>query len=427
MAPKIDIISSCVVKSAAAPSISRLELTPSDLRHLQIFPIQRGLLFHKPQHHQTLIHHLKTSLSRALDFFPPLAGRLDASFSVVVCNNAGVEFTHAVAAPVAVSDIIEPKYIPEFVASSLFPLNDVANSEGTSKPLMAVQVTELVDGLFIGCSANHVVVDGASFWHFINSWSEISRGSLTISRPPVFDRSCFAGKSAAAAATPENQSFETPPPLPPLLKRIFHFSKESMAKLKSKANSEAGSDKISSFQALSALLWRTSTLSQLPKTMHNSPTDRKVNMLLIVNARSRIGISDYYFGNVVYATPTSATESELLQNGLGETALKINELVTRQISGGTAKKGLENPKKLRGDGRISSFFIVGSPRHDVYGNDFGWGKPIAMRTGKGRVDDGKFIIFPAAEDGSVDLEVCVTAERMAAMEDDADFMAALTV
>lgn len=30
--------------------------------------------------------------------------------------------------------------------------------------------------IFIGCTMNYSLNDGTSFWHFINSWSKISRG-----------------------------------------------------------------------------------------------------------------------------------------------------------------------------------------------------------------------------------------------------------
>jgi hypothetical protein len=60
---------------------------------------------------------------------------------------------------------------------SLMSLNRVKNNEGVSQPLLAVQVTELADSIFIGCIINHVVVDGKSFWHYIiNSWAKILNG-----------------------------------------------------------------------------------------------------------------------------------------------------------------------------------------------------------------------------------------------------------
>ncbi|KAK0606494.1 hypothetical protein LWI29_038350 [Acer saccharum] len=50
--------------------------------------------------------------------------------------------------------------------------DQVMSYEITSKPLLAVQVTELVDGIFIGIFVNHTILDATSFWHFVNSWSE---------------------------------------------------------------------------------------------------------------------------------------------------------------------------------------------------------------------------------------------------------------
>ena len=59
------------------------------------------------------------------------------------------------------------------------------NCNGVSEPLL---VTELVDGVFIGCTINHMIVDDTSFWYFFNSWLEISRGSNEITLSPVLDR-----------------------------------------------------------------------------------------------------------------------------------------------------------------------------------------------------------------------------------------------
>ncbi|KAL8461555.1 hypothetical protein ACS0TY_032876 [Phlomoides rotata] len=133
------------------------------------YSVQRGILFHKPRSQKidhNFIDHLKNSLSRTLGFFPPLAGRLatienddnTACYSII-CNNAGVEFVHTVAGDVSVSDILEPKCVPEELVSSFFRLNGVANFEGTSMPLLGVQVTELVDGIFIASSANHIIAN----------------------------------------------------------------------------------------------------------------------------------------------------------------------------------------------------------------------------------------------------------------------------
>ncbi|KAL0416663.1 UNVERIFIED_CONTAM: putative acetyltransferase [Sesamum latifolium] len=409
----IEVVSSRLVPTASNEiSMSKLELTPWDLPFLLVDPIQKGILFHSPesQESQTIIHHLKTSLSRTLDFFPPLAGRLgtienddNTTCFFVDCNNAGVEFTHAVANAVSVSDIMGSGYIPQIV-SSLFALNGVSNCEGVSKPLLAVQVTELVDGFFIGCTANHAVIDGTSFWNFFNSWSEISRGLETISKTPVFERWFPSNISKDNRLIPLpliDQSLLHSFVPPPLLERAFHFSRESVGKLKAKANSDAGTAKISSFQALIAHLWRivTRCRNQVRIEKVNS---QEVDLLLLVGTRSRIPLPDGYFGNAVYIVKTVANEGELLESGLGYAALKDS---TRDFT----------------------FAVTSSPRHNVYSTDFGWGKPIAVRSGKGQKRDGKMTFFPAAEPGGIDVEACLASATLQAMEQDAEFMEAATI
>ncbi|KAL6584013.1 hypothetical protein OROMI_003302 [Orobanche minor] len=443
MATLLQVISSSLVPMATNENpMSRMELTPWDLQLILVGPIQKGILFHKPELEKTtdIINHLKASLSRTLEFFPPLAGRLgtvadhDSHTTVyfVDCNNKGAEFTHAVAPTLLAHDISEAKYIPKIV-SSFFPLNGVRNFQGTSEPLMGVQITELADGLFIGCTANHAVVDGTSFWHFIKSWSEISRGFDKISETPVFERDLLKWENRAIGLPTFNENL-LPMPVPrPLLERVFHFSRESVAKLKAKANSEAGtSDLISSLQALLAHLWLSVTRCRRISSAHNNhksdDNGREIELALPVGVRARIPLPEFYFGNAIYISIFSISETELLRNGLGQTGLEINGFVKQQTSEaavfGFIEDFVRNPNAFTSFN--STFLVSSSPRYDVYGNDFGWGKPIAVRSGKGQKTDGKMTLFPAAEPGGIDVEVCLAPETMEALGDDAEFMDAVT-
>ncbi|XP_057805160.1 uncharacterized acetyltransferase At3g50280-like [Salvia miltiorrhiza] len=434
---KVEAISSCIIRMAGnnANPISRLDLTPCDLQLLPLDPIQKGILFHNPLSKLNLIDHLKTSLSRTLDFFPPLAGRLattahaHATFSLFLdCNNAGVEFVHAVAAATSVADILEPKWIPEIVAS-FFPHNGLSNWDVVSKPVLVAQVTELVDGVFIGCTANHAVIDGVSFWHFFNSWSEISRGSDTISKTPVF-------KPWFPSNVPDDKRplrlpwLEQDPPLssvpPPRLERVFHFSKQTLSKLKARANSEAATDKISSLQALSAHLWRS--ISRCRYSGMSLDDGREAPFGIIVGLRTRIPLPEGYFGNALVSAKMTMSAAELVQKGVGHAAVRINELVAQHTKEKVIKvieDWVVSPTLLRRGNY--AFVMASSPRHNVYGNDFGWGKPIAVRSGPATKIDGKMTLFPAAEAGGIDVEVCLAPETLRAIEDDAQFMEVFTV
>ena len=116
-------------------------------------------------------------------------------------------------------------------------INGVLNYKGIFKPLLAVQVTELVDGIFIACTMNHCVVDGTSFWHFFITWSEFSRDNNIDFLPqsgPIFQRYFFDGIIDCPIRIPFHHN-EVPDERfipPPLKQKVFHFSKEKIAQLK---------------------------------------------------------------------------------------------------------------------------------------------------------------------------------------------------
>ncbi|BFG38840.1 hypothetical protein CerSpe_251140 [Prunus speciosa] len=172
-------------------------------------------------------------------------------------------------------------------------MNGVLNYEGSgSKPLLAVQITELVDGIFIGCTMNHSVVDGSSFWHFFN---------MQYSRNVGLDLWAWEMNKMVALHTEEK------------LRSFLEF-------------------------------W-----VQEPKL-------------------------------------------------LTEDNMAANALVTSS-----------------------------SPRFNVYGNDFGWGRPVGVRNGAGNKSHGKITVFAGVEEGSIDIEACLLAETLEAMANDSEFMDVVTV
>ncbi|KAI9164790.1 hypothetical protein LWI28_002121 [Acer negundo] len=437
MASNIQVISTSTVRAAShkEPNL-RIDLTPWDLQLLLIGGIQKGLVFHKPKpdhdpHHVTLIHHLQTSLSRTLDFFLPLAGRLatiehgDETVSFFVdCNNAGAEFVHAVADGVSVSDIIEQTYIPDHLVNSFFPLNGIRNDEGTFKPLLGVQVTELVDGIFIGCSINHAVLDGTSFWHFFNSWSEISRGFDSISKPPVFERWFLHDTDSPIRIPPfKKEQLHSKFVPSPLQQRVFHFTAESISKLKAKANAEAGTHKISSLQAILSHVWRSAIRNK------RVDPDQDTSFLILIGVRQRLQplLPQQYLGNAIQCQFVTMKAREVLEQRLGYVSLKMNTKIamhTEEEIRNYLESWRENPKIIIPGGlfRSNGLTTSSSPRHNVYGVDFGWGRPIAVRSGPANKSDGKITIFPGAKQGSVDIEACLSPETLQAMDDDAEFM-----
>ncbi|XP_065875528.1 uncharacterized acetyltransferase At3g50280-like [Euphorbia lathyris] len=438
------IVSTTLVEAPTEPIFNKIELTSSDLKLLLVGSIQKGLLFPKPNSSSlclTLIQHLKTSFSQTLQIFFPLAGRLstiqhqDNTISFFIdCNNAGAQFVHAVAENVTISDILEPIFVPSIV-HSFFPLTHINNIDGVSNPLLGVQITELSDGIFIGCTMNHSVADGTTFWNFMNSWSEISRGYDVnqISKPPVFENWFRNNCSIRLPVSIINKSSVKFNPRP-CKERVFHFTKEKIAGLKEKANSEArdgdGDGKsvvISSLQSVLAHIWRGVIRNR------ESEPEKETKFMLQIGYRKRLQpeIPDGYFGNAVEGGIIQVKTREVIEKGIGFVALQINRLVSSYTEEKTRKSidsWIKDPKIPRmSEIARDVLAISSSPRFNVYGNDFGWGKAKAVRSGPGNKIDGKVTVFPGLEQGSIDIEVCVSPLVLEAMGNDSEFMDVFSV
>ncbi|MED6186446.1 hypothetical protein PIB30_066754 [Stylosanthes scabra] len=438
------IISSSIVQAQDQNGYfsKKFHLTPWDLPYLPVETIQKGLLYfhNNPTNQETqspiqIINHLKSSFSTTLTFFPPLTGRFiittnneyETSAYHILCNNQGALFVHAIADNTTVNDILQSNHVPSLVRS-FFPLNGVKNHEGTSQPLLAVQVTELVDGFFIGCTLNHAVADGRSFWHFVNSWAEISRGRNKPSKLPSLERVFLNGVEPPIQFHFTKESdLEEQQPSPP--ERFFNFTKEKISQLKAKVNDEAGTVNISSLQAVLAYLWRS-----VIRCMRDCDPQEEVSYLFAVGARPRLvpPLPEDYFGNAAVMGGVTMTAEKLLEGGVGKCAFDMNKMIasyTDEKVRSHCASWVRAPIffKLRSVANFNSLVTSSSPRFDVYGNDFGWGKPVAVRSGGANKRNGKISVFAGVEEGSIDIEVCLPFVILEALENDPEFMDAPTM
>ncbi|KAI9114784.1 hypothetical protein K1719_014482 [Acacia pycnantha] len=243
MVSSIRVISTSNIHLASQNSGStrKIEFGPWDLQVLRLDLIQIGFVYHNQPNanRETVIQHLKASISSTLDYFPQLAGRLTViehddngtSSVFILCDNSGALFIHAIAEGLTISDILLRNYLPPIVRS-FYPLTDAKNYECTHKPLLAVKVAELIDGMFIGITINHALGDGKSIMHFLTCWSEIARGVGLLSKPPTLER-WFPGGTERPMRIRfpkdnEKEKERLKSLLPPPPERVFHFSKEKM-------------------------------------------------------------------------------------------------------------------------------------------------------------------------------------------------------
>ncbi|XP_074291834.1 putative acetyltransferase At3g50280 [Silene latifolia] len=443
----MEVTSECFIKPKheVEASKDRIFLNPAEIIMLSIYPIQKGLLYTLDQSSSSIIinllNNLKHSISIALLYFYPLAGHLEtetffdehACAVFIDCNKGpGARLTHVTAKHLNISDLLSPTRVPTIVRM-LFDLGEeYINYEGHTKPLLSIQVTELVDGIFIGFTVNHSVIDGTSFMHFLSMLSEIfcsnctSEKSLKISRVPVYVHGP-AIKLPYLRLKEVMTSHETGP----LTDRVFHFSSKSLAMIKAKANSsdDGRIQNVSSFQSLVSLIWRSITRAR------NQSADQDTVCSIAVNTRTRVDppLSNDYVGNYVMQVKVICKVGELLSHDLGWAAnlLKddirakdskfINDDFSR-ITSLIATPGFlcSTEDDVHGSNNI---VIGGSTRFEMYGLEFGLGKPIAIRMGSGNKTDGKVNASQGCEEGgSVELEISLKEEHMTVLEADDDFM-----
>ncbi|CAH8385654.1 unnamed protein product [Eruca vesicaria subsp. sativa] len=422
---EVTVISSSTVQPKNIHNFGRakIHLTPHDLDLLYLVYPQRGLLFSKPDSNSEVIPRLKAALSTALDIYFPFAGRLvkvnnqeDNSVSFYIdCNDSGVKFVHAKADTVSVSDILQSRSsVPNFIGL-FFPTNDVESYDALiSVPLLALQVTEVKNGVFISFGYNHMVADGSSFWSFFHCWSKICHTGLSSNFQPLVLKDWFLDKIDYPIHIPVSEMEKPPNSETSTKERIFHFTKKKIGYLKAKANEEIGSvdTKITSLQAVVAYLW----ISIMRHSGHN--TEERTQCKVAADMRQRLNppLKKECFGNMTALAVATTTVGDLLDNGIGWTALQLNKTVRSQtnISYKTfAENWLTNVTipKIGVGSRLAnhSLIVASSPWFEVYDHDFGWGKPIAARAGPGNGIGGLLVMFRGIEEGSIDVHATLTS------------------
>uniref|UniRef100_A0A0D9WH54 Acetyltransferase n=1 Tax=Leersia perrieri TaxID=77586 RepID=A0A0D9WH54_9ORYZ len=452
-ATSVTVVSKQTVRpdGVSSSAVGDVKLSVSDMPMLSCHYIQKGLFFPPPGVPiASLVSSLVYALSRALAVFPALSGRfatLDDGRIVIRRDDdyAAVEFYHAVAPALSLGDFLLPNAdVPTRLTKDLFPMDRTVSYDGHRRPLTSFQLTVLGDGaVFVGFVANHAVVDGTSFWHFFNTWAGLCRGEPV--QPPDLHRNFFGESTAVLRFTGGTGPAVTFHADAPLRERVVHFSAAAIRELKAKVNHWTKSDKfaeanggkpvreangcrsreISSFQSLCAHIWRAVTRSRRLLAADATTTFR-----MAVNCRHRLRppISPLYFGNAIQSVATMATVAELASNDLRWAAARLHATVVAHDDGAIRRAAAEWEAAPRcfplGNPDGAALTMGSSPRFPMYdGNDFGWGRPLAVRSGRANKFDGKMSAFPGqAGDGSVDVEFCLAPDTMARLLGDDEFL-----
>ncbi|XP_030537616.1 BAHD acyltransferase DCR [Rhodamnia argentea] len=417
---------------------SECQLVTFDLPYLAFYYNQK-LLFYKGGDFEGMVAKLKDGLELVLEEFYQLAGKLgkdeEGVFRVEYDDDSadGVEVVEAVAEAVAVEDLAAEEGTSIF--KDLIPCNAILNLEGLQRPLLAIQLTKLKDGLAIGCAFNHAILDGTSTWHFMSSWAQLCSGSPAVSAPPFLDRtksrSTRVKLDLSLPPDPSSQSSngdhaQPSPPAPLLREKVFRFSESSIDKIKSAINASAPSDgsmPFSTFQALSVHIWRHVT-----KARELKPEDVTI-FTVFADCRKRVDppMPETYFGNLIQAIFTGTAAGLLMANppefGAGIIQKAILAHDAKAIEGRNMQWESQ-PKIFQfKDAGVNCVAVGSSPRFKVYGVDFGWGRPEGVRSGSNNRFDGMVYLYQGKGGGrSIDVEITLEAGAMEKLEMDKEFL-----
>ncbi|MCO5553651.1 hypothetical protein L7F22_007176 [Adiantum nelumboides] len=318
----------------------------------------------------------------------PATGRL-----AICCNGKGALFAQASAhhSLLDLGDVSHPNFQFKQLVLQAFDISCLEDL-----PLLLVQVTTFECGGFvIGLGTNHTLVDGMAAVDFMHNFASVVRGKgLAIEPHP--DRSALKARSPPCITYPHNEfirlqdlppevisSFADPRPssdlsgrmAPPTahLFRTFPISKSHIATLKQKALKDGLLSSCSSFDVITALLWKARSIAltldpSLPSTL-----------FFAVDIRSRVHppLPDHFCGNGVFSAHASATSHELQEMPFSTCVKRVQDAVAA-VSDDYVRSALDWGEINHGVPAILSgcFFVAAWWKLGFQDVDFGWGKPF---------------------------------------------------
>ncbi|KAL2971942.1 hypothetical protein AAZX31_15G227200 [Glycine max] len=371
------------------------------------------IYIYKAKHNTDTIERLRNSLSKILVYFYPVAGRLNLTKSgriEVDCNAKGVRLLEAETTK-TFGDYGD--FSPSESTEELVPKVD--NTQPREEiPLLLLQLTRFLggdEGLAIGVTFAHPLIDATGLVHFINSWAKLARGeALEPNEMPFLNRTILKFQhqpsssqvlgSSETEFDPHKQDLEKPIAQTPLgVERkkvsatILKLTSSHLERLKKKANdqpSKEGSRPYTRFEVVAAHIWRCA--SKARESGENHPT----LVTFSVNFRNRLNppLPQNYFGNALAKVVTpECYEGDIISNPLGFAAQKIRE-AAQMVTDESIRSQLH---ASLGQGQLNhirafftghahsinnpfdvnhSIFLTSWMNMPVYESDFGWEKPL---------------------------------------------------
>ncbi|PWA87364.1 transferase, Chloramphenicol acetyltransferase-like domain protein [Artemisia annua] len=355
-----------------------------------------------------IIIKLKTSLSKTLTHYYPLAGRLAKNRNTVDCNDQGVQFLVA---------RVESNLLDMIKSPIIEELNQLMMVEPSYvDEQLAIQVNFFeCGGIAIGVSISHRIGDAYSISLFVSQWFAMIKGSETTLVCPVLDSSVLFPpmESHAYSRNPKNPMVHVP--VKNLVTKRFVFSSVAINRLKREVvkgtNTLVNPTRV---EVVTALIWKCGTVAlgdcQASVAFH------------VVNVRSKMVplLQDNQFGNVfqmAYAVTDQTVDMDMgsLVVMLRGSFEKINSQYLKKLTG---ENGVEMAK---GNFRqIRDYMIQEGARVFRFSSwcrlvvnecDFGWGTPVWVSSANFN-DENCIILMDSRKDDGIEAWVVMNENDM---------------
>ena len=410
-----------VDKSQVAPATSRTMSFPLsflDLPYARLLYVKRLFFYHFPHpphiFYETLLPSLKHNLSLTLQHFFPLTGNLlcppqphkpfirctdDDSVTLTIVESKAY-FNHL--------SSNHPKNLKDL--DHLVPMLTFTTVHGDDdedtyvSPLVALQVTVFPNhGLCIAITNSHVIMDGRSSCYFIKYWSSICRSGGVDLTTPCFDREVFKDTKGLEAIFLRDYFEErstwkdklkligqTPNHHEDYVKATVSFGRDDIDGMKRwvlnqlEKNDELmkAPQYLSKFVVTCGFVWASWVKAKYRHDDNNDEDEQEIMkeeyFRFAADCRDRFEypIPATYVGNCLTRCHAMLKRKELKGEGGFVKAVKgiaraITDMKTEPLKDAENWKELSRKMFVLG----STMLVAGSPKFDVYGTDFGFGKP----------------------------------------------------
>lgn len=260
-------------------------------------------------------------------------------------------------------------------------------------------------------------MDGLSANEFVLAWGELARG-LEITNPPHIDRSVLSHRSPPIVEFPHKE-FDEIEDLSSnhdlllgdnLVYRSFILNPQEVEAIKRKIMDDNVVDKVSTFEALTALTWRARTAAL------NMPAEQKARLLFAVDGRRKFDppLPKYFMGNGIVLTSAVATAAELLEKPLSFSVQLVQEAIA-MITDKYMRSAIDFFEVTHAKPALVASLIITTwlrlPFHTV---DFGWGQPLCMSPAC--VPDKEVVLFTSCGKDRKSVSILLGLPSVAALE-----------